>query len=754
MTDLPDITLACVDTVNHALALRALDRSRRVMRFARAVLLTDRTPEGTIPDGIEVANIGPLPSRDAYSDFVLKRLLPHVATKHVLLVQWDGYVVNPAAWEPAFLECDYIGARWYWQPEGFRVGNGGFSLRSRKLLEALQDPRIVLKDAEDLTIGHAFRTLLETEFSIRFADETLAERFAFEAAHPIGRPFGFHGLFNFARVVDDAELAALAPTFSDAIAKSLQMGQLVRNAMAAGKWAAATALAQRRHSVMPDDADAGSLLAQARAGAASAPAAGRNDPCPCGSGKRYKHCHGAVAASTPTAAGSAPTAEALAQRAFDAHRRGDLAAAEQGYRASLQMASDQPLALHYLGVIAYQRGDAAGALPLVERSTALRPAEAEFHNNTGLVLAALGRHDDAIAAFRRVLAINPQHVVAWGNLGLSLTSTNALQDAIAAFSRAIEVQPGYGEAHWNLALALLRQGDFERGFREYEWRLAVTAFRRSAWPPGPRWSGGDVAGKTLLVIAEQGLGDAIHFLRFARDAALRGARVIVEVPRALARLAATAPGVAAVSISGEPRPAHDTWIPLMSMAGALGLTAPPIDFRVPYLSTDAHRRAEVAASLADVAPKRPRIGLAWAGSRDNMQDRVRSCPLSALAPLLARSDVTWISLQKGAGDEQIASVPAAANLVCVEARNDFDGTAALVDSLDVVVSVDTSIAHLAGALGQPVWILLPFAPDWRWLNARADTPWYPTARLFRQSRQDDWGGVIDAVAAELDRPAP
>ena len=137
-----------------------------------------------------------------------------------------------------------------------------------------------------------------------------------------------------------------------------------------------------------------------------------------------------------------------------------------------------------------------------------------------------------------------------------------------------------------------------------------------------------------------------------------------------------------------------------------------------------------------------------------MQDRVRSCPLSALAPLLDRSNVTWISLQKGAGEEQIASVPAAANLVCLEARNDFDGTAALVDSLDVVVSVDTSIAHLAGALGRPVWILLPFAPDWRWLNARADTPWYPTARLFRQSRQDDWGGVIDAVAAELDRPAP
>jgi len=149
-----------------------------------------------------------------------------------------------------------------------------------------------------------------------------------------------------------------------------------------------------------------------------------------------------------------------------------------------------------------------------------------------------------------------------------------------------------------------------------------------------------------------------------------------------------------------------------------------------------------------------RIRVTWAGSRDNMQDRVRSCPLSALAPLLARSDVTWISLQKGAGEGQIASVPAAARLVCLDARNDFDRTAALVDSLDLVISVDTSIAHVAGALGRPVWILLPFAPDWRWLNTRSDTPWYPTARLFRQPRQDDWRGVVDAVAEELDRRSP
>ena len=154
---------------------------------------------------------------------MLKSLLPHIDTPHALLVQWDGYVVNPQAWDPAFLDCDYIGAKWYWQSDGLRVGNGGFSLRSRKLLRALQDPRIELVEAEDITIGRAFRRLLEREHGIRFADEALADRFSFEAAYPIGKPFGFHGLFNFCRTVVPAEIAALAPTFSDAIARSPQL---------------------------------------------------------------------------------------------------------------------------------------------------------------------------------------------------------------------------------------------------------------------------------------------------------------------------------------------------------------------------------------------------------------------------------------------------------------------------------------------------------------------------------------------------
>src|SRR5882672_59830 len=230
-------TLVCVDTVNHALALRALERSRRGMRFAQALFLTDAIPAGlAVPEGIDVAPIARLASRDDYSRFVLKSLLPHVATAHVLLIQWDGYVVNPTAFDPAFLQCDYIVAKWFWFDDGMRVGNGGFSLRSRKLLEALQDERIELSEAEDITIGRAYRPLLEREFGIRYASEALADRFAFEAAYPAGMPFGFHGLYNFCRVVPQDELAALAPGFSDAIARSLQLGQLLRNCIALGQW--------------------------------------------------------------------------------------------------------------------------------------------------------------------------------------------------------------------------------------------------------------------------------------------------------------------------------------------------------------------------------------------------------------------------------------------------------------------------------------------------------------------------------------
>jgi tetratricopeptide (TPR) repeat protein len=774
MLDLSGVTLACVDTANHALALRALEHSRRGVRYARVVLVTDALPDAiAVPDGIDVAVGVALRSRDDYSRYVLKSLLRHVETPHVLVIQWDGYVVNPGAFDPAFLECDYIGAKWYWFDDGMRVGNGGFSLRSRRLLEALQDPRITLADAEDITIGRAFRPLLEREYDIRYATEALADRFAFEAAYPAGMPFGFHGLYNFCRVVPPAELAALAARFSDAIASSVQLGQLLRNCIALTQWDAAAALARRRIAALPGDDEARALLARAEAGLATGPRAGRNEPCPCGSGKRYKQCHGALAtqsaasgavmvssrveaktAEASVAAGGT-SAAALAQQGLAAHQRGDVDAAERCYRAALERDAGHPLALHYLGVVLHQRGRHADALPLVERSVALVPHEPEFHNNLGLVLAALDRNDAAIAAYRAALARKPGHATAWNNLGLALQASNRIVEAIDAFRSALAAMPEFAHAHWNLALALLAHGDYAEGWREYEWRLRLPELGGSARPPPlRRWRGEDLHGGTLLVSTEQGLGDALQFVRFCERIAARGIRVVVEAPAELRELLATASGVSRTIVTGAAPPPCDAEIPLLSLPYRLGVTAADIVAPARYLRSDP---ARAVAFAAPARTARRHVGIAWAGAAHHRNDRRRSMPLASLSPLFSLPDYAWHSLQKGPAAVQLAAVRAARDVVPLDPKSDFAQTAALVDALDAVVTVDTSLAHLAAALGKPVVVLLPFAADWRWGIAGERTPWYATARLLRQPAIGDWTGVVasvpQALAAALGAPA-
>jgi tetratricopeptide (TPR) repeat protein len=749
--ELRGVTLACIDTANHALALRALALSGRSLAFGRTLFLTDAVPRGVdVPPTIEVHAIAPLASRDAYSRFVLKSLLAHVETPHVLLIQWDGYVVNPAAFEPAFLECDYVGAKWFWYDDGMRVGNGGFSLRSRKLLVALQDPRIQLGDAEDTTIGRTFRPLLEREHGIRYASEAIADRFAFEAAYPAGMPFGFHGLYNFCRVVPEPELAALAPQFSDAIARSLQLGQLVRNCIALGQSTAAVALARRRLAASPGDAETKALLARAEAALASGPIVGRNDPCPCGSGKRYKQCHGALGAAAPARGQeTARSALALAQQGVAAHRRGDVESAERAYRAALQADPDQPLALHYLGVVLFQRLEFADALPMIERSVRLVPHEPEFHNNHGLVLAALDRNDAAIAAYRRVLELAPGHATACNNLGLALQAMNRLPESIDAYRRALAAAPDFAHAHWNLSLALLAAGEYAEGWDEYEWRLRLPELGgREPALPAPRWDGRDVLGGTLLLTAEQGIGDAVQFVRFARVLAERGMRAIVQAPLSLCPLLATAPGVAETVATGAPTPGCDVALPLLSLGKVLGIDASTID-GAPYLRADPVRRKSVMPRVAAFAGGKRRAGLAWSGAPHHLNDRRRSIAPSFLAPLLALPGIAWFSLQKGPREEAIAAVPGSDAIARLDPATELADTAALIDTLDVVVTVDTSIAHIACALGKRTLVMLPFASDWRWGIAGERTAWYASAWLFRQPSVGDWPTVIADVARAL-----
>jgi tetratricopeptide (TPR) repeat protein len=758
MLELPAVTLCCVDTVNHALALRALERSVSEARFARSLLLTDALPPGiAVPAHVEIVAIPPIASREAYSQFVLKSLLPHVATTHLLLIQWDGYVINASAWDPRFLGCDYLGAKWHWAPPGMRVGNGGFSLRSRRLLEALQDPRIAAAEAEDIAICRTHRQLLESEHAIRFGDEDAADRFAFEAAHPIGRPFGFHGLFNFCRVVPVAELAALAPAFSDAIASSIQLAQLLRNCAALAQWPAVAAIARRMLALGGDHAEARRLLEQAESTLARGPSAGRNDPGPCGSGKRFKHCHGAVggpASARPAAPASPsapppPSADALVAHAMSAHQAGDLAAAERGYRAALRMAPEHPHALHYLGVILYQQHRLPEAFPLLQRAVERIPHEPEFHNNLGLALLAADRVEEAIASHRRAIELAPGHVVAWNNLGLAFQARNDVAAAIDAFRHALDLDPRFAEAHWNLGLALLSLRHDHEGWREYEWRLVVNEFalnRRAL--PGLRWDGTDPRGKTLLLVSEQGLGDSLQFLRFARTLAARGARVVAQIQPELTRLAASVEGIAGVVGTGDSPSQCDGHVPLLSLPYLLGVTDADLESRVPYIAALPERRRAIAAALPRKAGVR-RIGLAWAGNPQQRNNRRRSMPFAHLAPLFALPGIDWYSLQKGEAASAIATLPQAHVLRPLPAGYDFDDTAALVAELDLVISVCTSMAHLAGALARPVWVMLGYAADWRWFLGRTDSLWYPTARLFRQPRAGDWDAVVAAIGAAL-----
>ncbi|MGH8802465.1 MAG: tetratricopeptide repeat protein, partial [Casimicrobiaceae bacterium] len=445
----------------------------------------------------------------------------------------------------------------------------------------------------------------------------------------------------FCRIVPPDELAVLADRFSDGIAASIQLAQLIRNCIALAQWAPAAALAKRRLAVLPADGEARAQLERAERGLTQGPAVGRNDPCPCGSGKRYKLCHGALstagvavsdfapptshtraAADTLVSGGASPalmrqtSADTLAQQGLDAHRRGDVVGAERAYREALARDTDQPLALHYLGVALYQQGHADDALPLLERAVARVPQEAEFHNNLGLALAALDRNADAAAAHRTAIALRPGHATAWNNLGLVLMAMSRIAEAIDAYRQALAAQSSFAHAHWNLALALLARGEYAEGWREYEWRLRLPELGGNAPKPlAPRWTGDDLNGRTLLVTTEQGLGDAVQFVRYAKALAERGARVVVEAGAPLARLLATAPGVARTQVAASVAlgselaaastgtgttvaQAFDYSIPLLSIPGVLAVGPTGLASDTPYLRVEPDRRAEAVRAIA------------------------------------------------------------------------------------------------------------------------------------------------------------
>jgi hypothetical protein len=437
---------------------------------------------------------------------------------------------------------------------------------------------------------------------------------------------------------------------------------------------------------------------------------------------------------------------ALVDQGVEWQRKGKLRQAEEIYRSVLRQNPDHPDALHLLGTIAYRAGKHYDAVALIRKAISLNPKNPNYFNNCGPPLRMLGRFEEAIDCYRECLRLDPRHPEAWYNLGKTFSDAARPADAITAYTRQLELHPSHLSAPWNRSLANLLLGNFQEGWRQYESRWEATPFKRRQFPH-PAWHGEDLAGKTLLIHAEQGLGDTIQMLRYASIAADRGACVVVECQPELTSLATSALGVSAVLALGEPLPTFDFEIPTMSLPLAFGTTLETIPNRIPYLRAEPARISKWQSRLAEL-PKTRKLGLVWAGGEKNPNNAKRSLSLSDFAPLSKIPDTSWISLQKGPAAAQSGSAAFPIQDWTNE-LHDFADTAALVECLDGVVTVDTAVAHLAGALGKPVWILIPMAPDFRWLMDRADSPWYPTARLIRQNTHGSWSEAIENLAAEL-----
>ncbi len=396
-----------------------------------------------------------------------------------------------------------------------------------------------------------------------------------------------------------------------------------------------------------------------------------------------------------------------------------------------------------------EQGKIDEAKDVLARALAINSEYAEGYNTLGVIAEGEGQLGEAQRLLEKAIVLKPGFPEAYNNLGITYWSQGRFTEARLAYEQSLAERPSYMEARWNLALAQLIDGDYAEGWRNYEarWQRA-SAPRRF---PQPLWQGESLAGKRILLHSEQGLGDSLQFLRFVPQVIAAGGKVILDVQRRVVPLAQELAGVEAVVAEGQPQPDFDVHCPLMSLPLALGVTLENLPAAVPYLTTPAEAR--VRAQRVAWPAEGLRVGLAWNGSAKNALNPTRAIPFAEFAPLFALAGVHFYSLQMGRGVEQLAQIKN--EVVDLAAyQSDLADAAALVEQLDLVISVDTMVAHLAGALGRPTWTLLPFAPDWRWLREDENCPWYPTMRLFRQPKLGDWTAVVAAVRTELEKRGP
>lgn len=446
---------------------------------------------------------------------------------------------------------------------------------------------------------------------------------------------------------------------------------------------------------------------------------------------------------------SSPDSRRSLTIAVQHYQKGELSQAQQICFSILEQQPNQVEALQLLGIIACKTGLLEEGIAHYQKVIALRSDWAETYYNLGKALKQQGNFEKAIAHFQQALSKRADFVEAEYNLGHTLQELGKLEEAIACYNHVLELNPQFIDARWNRALALLLSGDFIRGFTDYECRWQQTEFLKSnPLPPysQPLWDGSNLNGRTILIHGEQGFGDAIQFIRYVPLIQQRGGRVIVGCRAPLLRLFSTVSGIDRLVGSGGFIPDFDVYAPLMSLPHLLGTTLETIPTQIPYLA------APESKILLETPPgTQKKVGIVWAvGNPDRSLLSQRSCELSNFLPLLDTPGIAFYSLQKGPRVTDLEQLDDHRRLQDLnnQLRN-FADTAAAITQLDLLITVDTAVAHLAGALGKPVWVLLPFAPDWRWMLGRDDSPWYPTMRLFRQERPRDWSRVVRYIAEAL-----
>lgn len=442
----------------------------------------------------------------------------------------------------------------------------------------------------------------------------------------------------------------------------------------------------------------------------------------------------------------------LYQRALSLHHAGKLTDAEGLYKTLLSYFPNQVEILTTLGIVLLQQGRSEAGLQQLKKSLSLNPNQPAALYNMAVELQKLTRLDEALACYNQTLRLNPNDINALINRGNTLKDLKKYQEAIDSFERALALEPNIPSAHWNKALTHILLGEYEKGWKEYEWGWHCGERGKPRQYSQPTWLGEEpIAGKTLLVHAEQGFGDLIQFSRYVTMLEKLGANVILEAPASLVELMASLSSKLTVIKEGDVLPTFDVVCPVMSLPLALKTTLETIPASIPYLSVSDAKKQYWQAKLG--ANTKPRIGIVWSGSMTNQIDNNlcarRNIPLAELKPLF-ELPLEFHVLQKDIRPEDQSTLDSLTQLHChLEELQDFADTAAIIQEMDLVISVCTSVAHLSGALGHQTWVLLPYSADYRWMTNEKDSPWYPSVQLIRSEKIGDWSDVIQQTTQKL-----